>query len=178
MSEVLPADRRRLVFAAILAISAGVLVFALVAEHVAGIEPCLLCLYERIPYLATAVIAAWALAFRPRPAVARWLGFACAGVLAAGTVLAGYHVGVENHWWAAPAACGGAIADAGSLVELLNQPDKAALRPCDADVTRIFGVSLAGWNVAASLILALALAIAATRLRPRAPAGPLSSVRP
>ena len=42
---------------AILAASVGALGFAYISETVFGLEPCVLCLYQRVPYAATGIVA-------------------------------------------------------------------------------------------------------------------------
>lgn len=146
-------NAHRLFFTGILALSVGAIVIALLAEQF-GIEPCLLCLYQRVPYVITAVMAAGVLIFRPSHAWQRGLIVLIVAVFVGSAGLAVYQVGVENHWWAAPAGCGGQIPSADSVSSLLKGVT-AARRPCDQDVWRLFGVSLAGWNIPASLIMAL-----------------------
>ena len=46
----------RLILLAILAASMGALGMAYVAEVVFGLEPCILCLYQRVPYAITGVL--------------------------------------------------------------------------------------------------------------------------
>ena len=72
-----------------------------------------------------------------------------------GAGIALYHVGVEQHWWAGPTACGGGGQVPGSLAELgrmMNQP----VPRCDEPAWSLFGISMAGYNVFFSLILAAA----------------------
>ena len=99
-------EEGRLVAALVFMASVFGLVAAFAGEHVFGLEPCILCLYERVPYAASAVLAAGA-AFLP--VADRWRALLMglvALVFAIGAALAFYHVGVEEHWWASvpPAA--------------------------------------------------------------------------
>jgi disulfide bond formation protein DsbB len=157
----------RTVYGGILAVSVAVLAIAYAAERWAGIEPCILCLYERVPFGLSAVAAGMAMAFKLPPPWDRLVVQGCAGVFALGSVLALYHVGVEWQWWSAPGACSGNIPDAGSLATLRGPGPTPALRPCTEDVWRLLGLSLAGWNVLASAGLALVCLIASHRLQPR-----------
>ena len=54
-------DWPRLVPFAILAASIGALIIAYTAELAFGIEPCILCLYQRIPYALAGALAVAAL---------------------------------------------------------------------------------------------------------------------
>ncbi len=88
-------------------------------------------------------------------------GFALlAVVFAASAVLAAYHAGVEYHWWQGPTACTGGPGslDVSNLVNTLNS---VKVVRCDEVQLRIAGLSLAGWNVVASAVLAAYAALAA-----------------
>lgn len=131
---------------------------ALGFEHIGGYMPCLLCLEQRTPYYAG--IPVMALAFVS--ASLKWPGVVTRGLLAAGGLLmvyglalAVYHAGVEWQFWEGPADCAAAATsittDVGSLLNDLN-----TVRPpsCSEAALRVLGLSFAGWNVIASLILA------------------------
>jgi disulfide bond formation protein DsbB len=147
-------DPRRLLLA-ILVISLGALAAAFAGQYLFGLEPCVLCLYQRVPWAAAGLIAAlalvgWAGRFR-LSAIAL-----CAAVFAAGGALAFYHVGVEQHWWGSVAGCAGEAATDLTLDDL--RPAALAtggLKPCDRVDWRLFGLSLAGYNVLMSALLSI-----------------------
>jgi disulfide bond formation protein DsbB len=126
-----------------------------------GYAPCELCLTQRYAFYAAIPLAILtALASRSAHGLAR-AGFALlALVFAANAALAAYHVGVEYHWWAGPTACTGGPGslDVNDLVKTLNS---VKVVRCDEVQLRIAGLSLAGWNVVASAVLAVYAAIAA-----------------
>ena len=129
-----------------------------------GYVPCELCLTQRYAFYAAAPLAFLTalLASRSAHGLAR-AGFALlALVFVASAVLAAYHTGVEYHWWQGPTACTG---DVGSLNvnDLVKSLDSVKVVRCDEVQLRIAGLSLAGWNVIASAVLA-AYAALATRL--------------
>lgn len=143
---------------------------ALFIEHGLGIRPCILCEYQRIPPLVVivlAAVAAWP--GLPRPWARALLGLV-ALVFLGGAVLAGYHVGVEQHWWAGTDQCGGADAPPSevstSLADLRAALAAPEIVPCDAVPWSLFGISLAGFNLILSLGLS-AVALWAVR-RPAA----------
>ena len=150
----------------ILAASVGALGLAYVAEGVYGIEPCQLCLWQRVPYAVAGLLAVAALLAPTR----RWRAAAVAGSGAAFTVgmgIALYHVGVEQHWWAS-AVCTAGNDKAPATVEQLRamltaKPAKA----CDEKDWTLFGVSMATYNVGASVALALGCFWSAQRMRTR-----------
>ena len=127
-----------------------------------GYAPCELCLTQRYAFyvaIPLAFLTAF-LAGRSVRGLAR-IGFALlALVFAASAVLAAYHAGVEYHWWAGPTACTGGPGslDVNDLVKAL---DSVKVVRCDEVQLRIAGLSLAGWNVVASIALAAYAALAA-----------------
>jgi disulfide bond formation protein DsbB len=153
----------RLVPLFLLLASALVVGGALFSQYVGGLQPCELCLYQRWPYYAMIALAALALAAGGR-AAASWLAAAGALLFAAGAVLAFYHVGVEHKWFAGPTACTGSLAAANSVEALKAQI--MGLQPvrCDEPQWSLFGVTLAGWNLLASLGLAGFCLLALRRL--------------
>jgi len=147
--------------ALMLAAAAAVILAAVWIFQAFGYAPCELCLTQRYAFYA-AVPLALLTAFASRFAH----GFARAGfallavVFAANAALAAYHVGVEYHWWAGPTACTGGPGslDVSDLVKAVNS---SKVVRCDEVQLRIAGLSLAGWNVVASAVLAVYAALAA-----------------
>jgi disulfide bond formation protein DsbB len=127
-----------------------------------GYAPCELCLTQRYAFYAAiplGLLTAF-LAARSAHGLAR-AGFALlALVFVASAVLAAYHAGVEYHWWQGPTACTGGP---GSLDvnDLVKSLDAVKVVRCDEVQLRIAGLSLAGWNVVASAVLAIYAALAA-----------------
>lgn len=158
-------DGVRLVLAGLVLLSAGALVVALAGERFFAIDPCILCLYQRIPYVIVAAVATVALVLRLSPGLRQVAIFVCALVLIAGAALASYSVGVEERWWAGVAGCEGTIPTIASpqdLQDLLKQP-AGGLRACTDNVWRLFGLSLAAYNVVLQLAAA-ATAVVALRM--------------
>ena len=151
----------RLLPLAILAASLGALGTAFAAEVAFGLEPCRLCLYQRVPYAAAAILAILMFGL-PRRHLAAAVALT-AGVFLAGAGIAFHHVGVEQNWWESAAACGGALALPATTEELLAglSPEP----PCDQPAWTLFGVSMAGYNLVASIALAAACLAGAARLR-------------
>lgn len=136
----------------ILLASAVVVCAALLFEYADGLAPCELCLYERWPYYAAIVISTIGLLTGSASAM-RGISALCGVIFAAGTVLAFYHVGVEYHWFPGPTACTGAGTGAQTIEQLKAQLLGRQPVNCDEPAWRLFGVSLAGWNFLASLLL-------------------------
>ena len=150
---------------AILAVSIGALAMAFAAQYLFGLDPCILCLYQRIPYAVTVVLAAAALVAPTRGRLRPGLVTLCAVVFFAGAALAFYHVGVEQHWWGSIAGCGGELATDLTLEDLKTQLGGGFVprKPCDQVDWELFGLSLAGYNGLASSALGVAC-VAGARL--------------
>ena len=154
----------RLIPMAILAASVGALAVAYIAEFVFGLEPCILCLYQRVPYAVTGILAILALGLPPRSGVRAASVALCGAVFLAGAGIAVYHVGVEQHWWAGTAACAGALPAEMTVEALRAQLATRPPKPCDQVDWTLFGISFAGYNLMASLALAAFSLAAARRL--------------
>jgi disulfide bond formation protein DsbB len=151
----------------ILAASVAVLAGALLSQHWGGLAPCELCLVQRWPWGAAVAISLVALMVPNRPALT-WVALALAAVFATGSALAFYHVGVEHHWFAGPTACT-AGASAADTVEALKARILGQMPVCcDEPAWSVWGISLAGWNLLASLVMCGSCLAAFLRL-PRPP---------
>jgi disulfide bond formation protein DsbB len=74
-------------------------------------------------------------------------------VFAVSVVMAFYHVGVEQHWLAGPTACTASEGGAMTLEQMKQQILGTAPVLCDRPAWTLVGVSLAGWNLLASLVM-------------------------
>jgi disulfide bond formation protein DsbB len=138
----------------LLVASAAILATAYGFQYIGGVEPCVLCLYQRVPYwLAIGLGAAALAAGRWRRLQGLLLGALGVGYLV-GAGIAVYHVGVEQHLFAGPQACGDAIGEPTTLEELRAQLLGQPVVRCDEVPWALFGISLAGFNVLLSLALA------------------------
>jgi disulfide bond formation protein DsbB len=153
-----------------LLIAAGALLGALAFQHIGGILPCELCLKQRYAYYAGVPVLFLALVLLSagqRRAAALLFVVVTLAFLANAT-LGVYHAGVEWHFWPGPAACTGAQPLSTSVGGLLNSLPSTNVIRCDEAAWRLGGISLAGWNVAVSLlVLAMSLRAAAESLRSR-----------
>lgn len=142
--------------------SIAILGTALASQYLGGLHPCVLCLYQRLPYVAVIVIAGVAFFLPPglRAVAVALAGFA----LLTGTAIAAFHVGVEQHWWQGTAECGSVGGTGSSLEDLRAQILQAPTVRCDEVAWSLFGISMAGYNALVSLGLGIASLIAAKRL--------------
>lgn len=151
-----------------------------------GYAPCALCLDQREAHWAALGVAAAGLAasiiVRAPIAAAAAVG-ALALVYAVSAGLSFFHVGVEWGFWPGPASCAGGfggVADISALNEALTQ--RVIPPSCSEAAWRLFGVSMAGYNLLVSaglFAIAFAAALGAAReaKRARRPAPPVEADR-
>jgi disulfide bond formation protein DsbB len=139
-------------------IGAAAILGAYYFQYVVGLAPCPLCLEQRIPYyigIPLALVVAFA-ASRRAPPLAIEIGFmALVLVFLYGAGLGVYHAGIEWKYWTGPAECTGTVNPFGGAGDLLSQIQNTSVVRCDEAAWRLFGLSLAGYNVLVSLLLAL-----------------------
>ncbi|MBY5932822.1 disulfide bond formation protein B [Tateyamaria omphalii] len=140
--------------------SAALLLGAFAFQHLGGLAPCKMCIWQRYPHLAAILLGVLAF-FVPLP-VLIVLG-AGAALVTAG--IGGYHVGVEQGWWEGPSSCSGSAVGDLDPNALFDQIMAAPLIRCDEIAWQFAGLSMAGWNMVLSLVIA-GLWIAALRVRP------------
>lgn len=137
-------------------VAAATLAGAWFFQLVLGIQPCPLCLEQRYAYylaVPLAVVVALAARHAPRLIVITGLGLLALAALG-NAVLGGYHAGVEWGFWPGPTECTGPVVDLGSAGSLLQRLDSVKVIRCDEVQWRFLGVSLAGYNVLISLLMA------------------------
>jgi disulfide bond formation protein DsbB len=158
------------VFTGFLLASAAAIAAVFVFQFGFGLQPCVLCLWQRLPHALAILIAGAGIGqaraidplrhpFRPVP----WRTFTVLAALLivdhlANAGIAAFHVGVEQHWWAGTAACTGGAPTGLTADQLSAQLLDTKPARCDEIAWSLFGISMAGYN----LLLSLALAGTAT----------------
>lgn len=139
--------------------SLALLLGAFAFQHIGGLAPCTLCLWQRWPHAAAVGIGLVALAFGGR-------ALALMGAVAAlaSAAIGVFHVGVEQKWWEGLASCTVNTMEGLSATDLLNTDiTVGAPAACDQIAWAMWGISMPGWNVILSVGLALVWVLAARR---------------
>jgi disulfide bond formation protein DsbB len=156
---------------AIAGIAVATLAGAWFFELVLDIKPCPLCLEQRYAYYLAiplgALVAFAAAKDAPRAVLAAGLGLLVLAALG-NAGLGAYHAGVEWKFWEGPTDCTGTIGNLGSAGSLLQRLDTVKVVRCDEVQWRFLGLSLAGYNVLISLLMAAIAAWGIARLQRRA----------
>lgn len=139
--------------------SAALLLGAVYFQVFRDLPPCKLCIWQRWPHVAAIAIGVAALAIRG--AALPLLGAVAALTTAA---IGLYHTGVERGWWQGPTSCTSSqsVTDM-SPAEAAELIMNMAIQRCDDVLWSFLGLSMASWNVLASLALAVIWLAAARR---------------
>jgi disulfide bond formation protein DsbB len=126
---------------------------AYTAQYVFGLQPCVLCLYQRVPYAI--ILVGGLIGFFKSARAQCYIITICIFTFLAGASIALFQVGVEQHWWQGTTACGGGALDTSSLEALRAQIMNAHMVRCDVVAWSFFGISMAGYNLLTSLVLSV-----------------------
>ena len=149
----------------LLVAAVGVLAGAYFFEFVIGLNPCKLCLYQRIPWWLVIGVTSLALVYKRRPHLVNILTILASFTLLIGAAIAGFHVGVEQHWWDGPSTCSATSDMPNGLADLKATIMSAPLVRCDEIAWSLFGISMAGYNAVMSFVLGVWGTVAGIRLR-------------
>ncbi len=131
---------------------------ALGSQYIGGLQPCELCLEQRMAYYWGLPVLGLVLILWNRIPVQVW--FVAMAVVAAifawGAYMGIYHAGVEYGFWPGPTACTGT----GNGISFEDLNTLAPVVPCDKVQFQLWGVSLAGMNALVSLAVVGLLLIA------------------
>ena len=118
-------------------------------QHLGGLAPCKMCLWQRWPHAVAVLIGALVL-FVPLRILY------LLGALAAATTggIGVYHTGVERGWWKGPDTCTSGDISGLSTDDLLDQIMTAPIVRCDEVAWEMFGLSMASWNALAAFAFA------------------------
>lgn len=126
-------------------------------QYVIGLQPCPLCLEQRIAYYFATPLAVLVFLGARYGASRRVLFIAFAAMALAmlwNAGLGAYHAGVEWKFWPGPQDCGaGQLGDLNSTGNLLQTLETVRVVRCDEIPWSFLGLSLAGYNVLISLAM-------------------------
>ena len=141
--------KRKSVYLLIFIYSIIALLSAIYVEKVLGYLPCKLCIYQRIPFLASIFICFLGYNYfkSDRILVALIITFTLS------TVLSGYHFGIENSIFDEYAGCTNTNIDITNKEKIIES--LGMLKNCKDVEFTILGISLSGLNFLTSLLIVL-----------------------
>jgi disulfide bond formation protein DsbB len=153
--------------ALVLALTVAVILTALAFEHFGGYTPCPLCLQQRYAYYTAipALLLALGLLSAGRNGAASAFFILVALAFLANAALGAYHAGAEWKFWPGPETCGASQPLSTGAGGLFKDLANTRVIRCDEAPWHFLGLSFAGWNVVASILLAAGAAFSAIRAR-------------
>jgi disulfide bond formation protein DsbB len=137
---------------------------ALGFQYIGGYPPCEMCMWQRYPHIAAAIVGLGGGLIVQSGVIDRKLGRPLAVLTILLVALSGaigvFHAGVEWHWWKGPSACTG-----NAFSGQLDLNARGVM--CDVAAWRLFGISMAGYNALISLGAAFVATIALARAEKR-----------
>ena len=131
-----------------------VLATAYAFEYLANLQPCVLCIYQRIPYAVAIGLMLVAAILRKNSQFNLILFIAASVVFAIGSAIAIFHIGIEQHLWQGTPECGNFM-ETDSVEALRKQLLAQPIVRCDEVAWSLFGISMTGYNflISTSLLL-------------------------
>ena len=136
----------------ILTLSFFSLIAALYVEYILGFKPCILCIYQRIPYAIAILVSLSAFLIGNRNILLIILGL----TFLAGILLSGYHVSIEKGIIEPLFSCTDENIKALEKEEILKSLNNIQPDCKDVDFS-LFGVSLATLNFIISFVLTIVI---------------------
>ncbi len=149
----------------LLFISTFSLTFAYSSEYFLGLKPCILCLYQRIPFFLIIIFTIFTLILYKKDNWRKIAVILCILSLFINAGIAFYHVGVEQKIFKLTEKCSDDFGSATSIEELRQMIKSAKLGKCDEPQFFLLGLTMAAWN----FIFCLFLGIFTTLLLRRVP---------
>ena len=134
--------------ALLLMASTFALVFAYILQFVFDYQPCILCLYQRLPFFIIIAVSAIGLVLFSSERFVKVVVFFCVMLLAINVGISLYHVAVEQSFVDGPATCDSPsnLTKATSPEELRKELLKTKAIRCDEPQLMFLKLSLAAWN--------------------------------
>lgn len=158
IDQMLNRPRIALIFIAFVSLCA--LSFAYMSEYFFGLQPCVLCIYQRVPFFIVLMIGFFGFVIHQNRICLLALGLSALAFFV-NTGIAVFHSGVERKMWEGTDACGGAdISTMTSLADLKASILAAPVSRCDEMPWDFLGLSMANYNVIFCFILGIYCLIA------------------
>ena len=123
--------------------------FALVSQYGFGLQPCILCIYQRWPFVVAGILGFLAYWVSDRSFNgANILIMMCGAAFMVNTGIAMFHVGVEQEWWKGTEACHlPDLSNIDSPEAFMEMLENAPLTPCTQPQWDFMGLTMAALNV-------------------------------
>ena len=127
------------------------IICALYIEHVLKYQPCKLCIYQRLPYLAAIFVSLIGFNYSNNDKIL----IVTIMIFTLSTILSGYHFGIENSIFDELSACTNGSSDILNKSKLLESLNKNMPVNCKDATFKILGISLAAINTIFSILIVI-----------------------
>ena len=157
----------RAAYVAVAFVSFGLIGVGLVLQHAVGLNPCPLCIFQRMAYFALGLFALIAASLSPRPP-SRWFGVLALASALTGVGVAGRHVWLQMN--PQGLSCGPGLAamlENFPLTDVLPKVFRGS-GDCSEAAWTLIGLTIADWSLNWFVILSVAtiFIVFARRFRP------------
>ena len=125
------------------------IISALYIEYILQYEPCKLCIYQRLPYIAAIFISFIGFNYSNNDQIL----IVTIMIFALSSILSGYHFGIENSIFDELSACTNGSSDILNKSKLLESLNKTMPVNCKDATFNILGISLAAINTILSILI-------------------------
>ena len=122
---------------------------ALYIEFILGYQPCKLCIYQRLPYLAAIFISFIGLYYVKNDNILIILII----IFTISALISGYHFGIENSFFDELSSCTNNSLDLSDKKKLLESLNKNMPISCKDATFKVLGLSLAAINTLLSILI-------------------------
>ena len=127
------------------------IISALYIEYILQYEPCKLCIYQRLPYIAAIFVSFIGLNYSTNDRVLIIIIM----IFTISAIISGYHFGIENNLIEEISSCTNDSLDISNKSRLLESLSKSMPVDCKDATFKIFGVSLASINTIFSILIVI-----------------------
>ena len=146
---MIPFPNRKVFYFIIFFISLISLISALYIEYILQYEPCKLCIYQRLPYIAAVFASFIGYNYSSNDKILIIIIM----IFAISSIISGYHFGIENNLIEEISSCTNNFIDTSNKSKLLETLNKSMPIDCKDATFKIFGVSLAAINTIFSILI-------------------------
>ena len=143
--------KRKNFYLIIFLISIISIISALYIEYILHYEPCILCIYQRFPYIAAIFISFIGFNYFTNDKILILIIM----IFIISTMISGYHFGIENNLLKELSSCTTNSLDISNKSKLLETLNKSMPVNCKDTTFKILGVSLAAINTVFSILIVI-----------------------
>ena len=148
---MIPFPNRKNFYLIIFFISLISIISALYIEYILQYEPCKLCIYQRLPYIAAIFISIVGFNYSTNDKIL----IITIMVFVISTIISGYHFGIENNFIQEFSSCTNNSLDVSNKSKLLETLNKSMPVDCKDATFKILGISLAAINTILSILIVI-----------------------